>query len=197
MKTSFVLGTGLLFGLGINWFAGVWVAVYARSIVRWYTARAAVRFWPLVLAATMALWSTERVPLQCIDLLCGLAFTMMLVRFLVADGPERRPRAEPNWLAAPAQVLGQSSYPTYLFHGPILILVGAAIRAWHLSLDWRLTWLVSSVVAIACGVALGFGAEKPIMAWRGALLNRMKVSHAEPRGHVARPVLNVATEARA
>jgi len=143
---------------------------------------------------TMALWATERVPLQCIDLLCGVSFTLMLVRFLEGDGPELRTATRPSWLDTSAQILGQSSYPTYLFHGPILILIGSAIQTWSLSPDWRWTWVAASVVSIGSGIALGFLAERPVMVWRATLLKRLKATQDGKSGLDARHSLSVAAE---
>jgi peptidoglycan/LPS O-acetylase OafA/YrhL len=146
----------------------------------------------------MALWFAEVIPLQGVILICGLAFTLMLIRFLTDEGLASQGVSAPPivapWIRATAQVLGLASYPTYLFHGPILILVGTAIRRWNLSSDWRLTWFAAATVAIAGGVALGWFVERPLMDWRGARLKRLKDEQAVGQRRAIAGVLNVAKE---
>ena len=88
--------------------------------------------------------------------------------------------------------LGLSSYPTYLFHGPVLMLTGWVILHAKLNLDWRLIWAVTTGGAIASGIALGYLAERPILAWRAALLRRKERAYP-PRvyGTVDGPILGI------
>ena len=90
------------------------------------------------------------------------------------------------------RMLGLASYPTYLFHGPLLLLVGSAILRWKLISDWRLTWLILVSVGISTGIALGYLAERPIMTWRAAFLSRFRSPRTPPsRGDVKVPVLSI------
>ena len=121
----------------------------------------------------MVLWLSQRVHLEFVYLGAGIAFTLLLVRLLVVDarcGPETGREPDPF----PA-LLGLASYPTYLFHGPILLMVGLAIKNWGAASPWRLVWLVGTSVAISSGLILGYLAERPIMAGRG-YLKRLKQS---------------------
>ena len=52
------------------------------------------------------------------------------------------------------RLLGLASYPTYLFHGPIVMLTGSVILGWHLVSDWRLTWVILTGVGIGSGIFL-------------------------------------------
>ncbi len=100
-------------------------------------------------------------------MISGFAFTLMLIRFIASDH-SGLPPLKPRWLEVSITWLGLSSYPTYLFHGPIIMLEGSAILRWGLISDWRATWAVLSVAGIAWGIALGLLAERPIMDWRSA-----------------------------
>ena len=126
-----------------------------------------------------AAWCGQHVYIEFVYASSGVAFALMLVRFLAADARRTGVRDHD---VSPAQksivaMLGLSSYPTYLFHGPILMVTGWAILRWNLNLDWRLIWALSASIAIVIGVALGLWAERPIMAWRASLLKRHFVPH--------------------
>ncbi|MBV8266574.1 MAG: acyltransferase [Planctomycetaceae bacterium] len=175
-RTPVILSLGMLSGLGINWFLGTLVAAHAESLKRSPTARVASRAW-LPLLAVAVWWNYQgKLPQQGVFLISGLAFTLMLIRFLNAEGPGLPP-VKPRWLEMSITWLGLSSYPTYLFHGPILMLVGSAILRWGLIPDWRATWAVLSVSGISWGIALGLLAERPIMDWRSVMLRRLKAAH--------------------
>ena len=103
----------------------------------------------------------------------GLAFALMLIRFLGADraaaGPSRSGSLAPRTTAIIAG-LGLASYPTYLFHGPIMMAVGSIMIRSAMVLDWRWTWLVLASSGIAFGIVGGYLVEAPIMTWRAGLL---------------------------
>jgi hypothetical protein len=69
------------------------------------------------------------------------------------------------------------------------MLVGSAIVRWRLISDWRLTWAVLAAAGIASGIGLGFVAERPMLAWRGELLRRLKSGRGGRPRRVAAPVL--------
>jgi len=188
-RSSMILSTGLLFGLGFNWFLGALVAVHVDRLVRIPVVCLASRFWGLLLALTMVLWLSQRVHLEFVYLGAGIAFTLLLVRLLVVDArcdPETG--REPDLFPA---LLGLASYPTYLFHGPILLLVGSAIKNWSAASPWWLVWLVGTSVAISSGVILGYLAERPIMAWRAGYLKRLKQSRMVPAHGGVAPILGI------
>jgi len=173
-----VLNVGLMFGLGINWFLGALVAAHGRSMVGHRSARVAAAAWPAVFAAAVGLRGSGRCPEQMIFLVLGIAFALMLLRFTaVAEAEAASPGPRPERgerSSAIAEVVGLASYPTYLFHAPVLLLWAAAAREWGLFADWRLTWAAMVGSGIGLGVALGWLAERPIMAWRAGLLDRLK-----------------------
>jgi peptidoglycan/LPS O-acetylase OafA/YrhL len=108
----------------------------------------------------------------------------MLVRFVVTDPPtppDEARRGTPRVV----EMLGLASYPTYLFHGPLLMLVGSAILRWRLVTDWRVTWAILVLVGLSSGIALGYLAERPIMRWRAALLRRIGSSRSPEVGGLA------------
>ena len=188
-RSSMILSTGLLFGLGFNWFLGALVAVHVDRLVRIPVVCLASRFWGLLLALTMVLWLSQRVHLEFVYLGAGIAFTLLLVRLLVVDA-----RCDPETGREPGPfpvLLGLASYPTYLFHGPILLLVGSAIKNWSAASPWWLVWLVGTSVAISSGVILGYLAERPIMAWRAGYLKRLKQSRMVPAHGGVAPILGI------
>jgi len=172
-----VLNAGLVFGLGINWFLGALVAAHGRMLVRRRAARVVAAGWPLAFAAAVALRGSGRCPEQVVFLALGLAFSLMLLRFTAVaerEAASATPSPESPRMAAIAEVVGLASYPTYLFHGPILLLWAAAVSEWGLIADWRLTWCLMVASGIGSGLALGWLAERPIMAWRAGFLRGLK-----------------------
>ena len=189
-KSPLILNSGLLFGLGINWFLGALVAEHRDRLLRNRQLRALARCWPLFLALSIGLWCSQRVHLEAIFIGCGVAFTLMLVQFLAAD--ERRHNQLDNSTRRHSSIvatMGLCSYPTYLFHGPLLMLGGWMILRWHINLDWRIVWAGTTTFAIASGVALGHFAERPIMVWRAGLLKHKKLPRRSPvQGTVEAPI---------
>jgi peptidoglycan/LPS O-acetylase OafA/YrhL len=189
-RTPVVLSTGLLFGLGINWFMGVLVAVHGRSLVKSRAVRSASRCWFLILMSLPYLHVRWAMPNQAAFLASGVAFSMMLLRFLAADPADRR-APTPRWIASTAHVLGLASYPTYLFHCPVIMLIGSAALRWGILSDTWTMWALLTAVGIGSGILLGFVLERPIMAWRGAMLRRMKTASAPTLRRPAVPVLGL------
>jgi peptidoglycan/LPS O-acetylase OafA/YrhL len=189
-RSPIVLSIGLLFGLGFNWFLGALVAVNADQLVRLRTVDHAARLWPLLLAVTMGLWLSQRVHLECVYLCAGISFTLMLIRFLAADARQgSTTRQEPDFLST---LFGLASYPTYLLHGPILLMMGSVAKNNGVASPWWLVWLVGTFTAIGIGLILGYVAERPIMAWRAGYLQRLKKTLSEPaRGRATLPVLGI------
>ncbi len=189
-RTAYVRSPGLLFGLGIIWFQGALVAEHRAVLRRSQQARIISASWPWILSLAMALWYSQRVHLQVVYLALGAAFTLMLIRFVAGDELEsaaafrRRPRPI-------IKILGLASYPTYLFHGPIVMLVAAGVMHWQLITDWRMTWLILSTIGIGSGLVLGRFVERPLMAWRAGYLNRLTRSHLSVRSDPVPPVLGI------
>jgi peptidoglycan/LPS O-acetylase OafA/YrhL len=182
-RNPYVYSTGMLFGLGMLWFQGALVAIHGRDLVarRWVAGLAAL--WPAVLAVAIA-WKTFHLPPHGVYLISGWAFTLMLLDFL------RSPSVEPpadagRWRTGVVTTLGLSSYPMYLFHGPLLMLAGSWIMRTGVITDWRVTWAVLIALGLTSGAALGWLLEKPTMAWRAALLRGMKESSRPSRGVTA------------
>jgi len=190
-RTGYVRSPGLLFGLGIIWFQGALAAEYRESLRCSRLARMTSGSWPLMLILAMAMWYSRRIHLQVVYLALGAAFTLMLIRFVVVDCPTIV-EADRGRSGALIRLMGLASYPTYLFHGPIVMLTGSAILKWHLVSDWRLTWFILTSVGIGSGVLLGYLAERPIMAWRAGYLKRLKQSRRvlAHRGTAA-PILGI------
>jgi peptidoglycan/LPS O-acetylase OafA/YrhL len=189
-RTGYVRSTGLLFGLGIIWFQGALVAEHRARLCRSRLARVISGFWPFVLILAMAMWYSQAVHLQVVYLVLGIAFTLMLMRFVVTELREVR-RNDRGCAPALIRLLGLASYPTYLFHGPIVMLTGSLILRWNLISDWRLTWMILTGVGIGSGILLGYCAERPIMAWRAGYLNRLRRSRPAPGHGGVSPLLGV------
>lgn len=187
-----VRSAGLLFGLGTIWFQGAIVAEYREPIRASRAARLISGLWPLVLALAIALWYARAIHIQILYLILGAAFTLMLMRFAAVDPPGAR-TPDRGARSALIRAVGLASYPTYLFHGPLLMWLGSLmIRSGYVGHDWRLTWGVLTAVGITTGLILGRAAERPLMAWRAGLLRRLK--DAGPTREQAagpRPILDV------
>ncbi len=185
-KNPFTLHVGLIFGLGTIWFMGALVAIHGPRLVKRRWVRVLGACWPIVFAGAIGLNADGRCPMQLIYLVTGAAFTLMLVRFHAVDEVRAAtPRVVPHWFQATAKVVGLASYPTYLFHGPILLLIATVISHWRLVSDWRVTWSILVVSGISSGLLLGWLAERPIMAWRAGFLKRLKQA-SESRAVAAR-----------
>jgi len=186
-----VLNAGLVTGLGINWFLGALVAAHGRELVRYRAVRTLAAAWPLAMATAVGLRGSERCPEQVIFLVLGLAFSLMLLRFAAVAEREASSPGSPR-MATLAEVFGLASYPTYLFHAPILLLWATAVSEWGVSSDWRMTWALMVASGIGAGLAIGWLAERPIMAWRSGFLRRLKEQSATspiaiPAGAIGAP----------
>ena len=189
-RTGYVRSPGLLFGLGIIWFQGALVAEYRALFRHSRVAQVIAGAWPLVLILAIAMWYSQRIHLQVVYLVLGVAFTLMLMRFVTTEARGARP-LDQSRAGALIRLLGLASYPTYLFHGPIVMLTGSLILRWNLAIDWRLTWMILTSVGIGSGIFLGHFAERPIMAWRAGYLKRLRqLPEARAHGGVA-PLLGV------
>lgn len=188
--SPYVLSLGLLFGLGINWFLGALVASHAAELVRFRAVRVVSRAWLPLLAAVIYAREEGIMPNQALFLLSGLAFALMLVRFHAASSMKPRVALPPR-VASVVHVLGLASYPTYLFHTQIQMLLGSAILRWGLISDCRVTWLVLVGVGIVSGVVLGLVVERPLMTWRAGLLKRLKSTRLAPPRRVPSPALGI------
>lgn len=175
LRSPVVYSAGMLFGLGVFWFLGAVLAQHSRSVVQTPWMRVAARAWVPLLALGFCWKYDTRLPFQGFYVLSGLAFVLMLARFLQAPEPEPGAVA-PAWRTRLVEGLGLLSYPMYLFHAPFMMLIGSAIMRWRLLTDWRWIWVVLSSAGILCGIALAYLVEKPLMKQRAAWLKRPRVS---------------------
>jgi peptidoglycan/LPS O-acetylase OafA/YrhL len=189
-RTGYVRSPGLLFGLGIIWFQGAMVAEHREWLRNSRIAHILSAIWPFVLLMAIAMWYVQSTHLQIVYLILGAAFTLMLMRFVVTE-PSSRKQTSQSFRRAIIHHLGLSSYPTYLFHGPIVMLTGSAILRWNLVSDWRLTWLILTGVGIGTGIILGHIAERPIMTWRAEYLKRWRQSHMTVEHSRTVPILGI------
>jgi peptidoglycan/LPS O-acetylase OafA/YrhL len=181
-RSRYAVSTGLLFGQGAIWFLGALVADYRGALRRSPWAKAASRFWWLLLAGACAMWVSQEVHLQVVLVVLGLAFALMLVRFVVTDEEETAAATRPTKHRRIVEMFALASYPTYLFHGPLLMLIASMIMRYGLVSDWRVTWLILVSAGLSSGIALGFLAERPTMRWRAGFLRRIARGAPSPGG---------------
>ena len=170
-RHPFVYRTGMLFGLGTLWFQGVLLAVYGPSLIERAWVRRVAACWPLLFVASV-LWKTFDMPANGFYPLAGGAFTLLLLDLLKTPTIAVPASAGP-WRRRLVTTLGLSSYPMYLFHGPLLMLASSCILRSGLIADWRLTWVVLMLLGLTSGLALGWLLERPLMDWRAGLLRRL------------------------
>ncbi len=173
LKSPAFGATALLFGLGTHWFAGAIIAAHRDFLARSALIQIVARAWPLVLAASIACKALVLARYELVLAGSGFAFALMLIRFLGCDTARSGHAQPPARVKAVVEGLGLSSYPTYLLHGPILMLVGSMLIRLGLPLGWVGTSLLLSAAGIACGILGGYLLEAPIMAWRAGLLRRL------------------------
>jgi len=178
----------MVFGLGSVWFLGAIVADRSDLLPRLRAVRWASACWPLALVGAMVLWYGQRTSQRVVYLTSGVAFTLMLVRFIIRENdavpaPGRQPREF-------TQALGLASYPTYLLHGPVLQGVGAAFHAAGMRPAWQLYWPLATGLSIGLGWGVGLSIERPFLAWRAGLLARLKRTSQRPSepGAIAVPM---------
>jgi peptidoglycan/LPS O-acetylase OafA/YrhL len=175
-----VLGTGLLFGLGSLWFLGALTAENRSGFRDAPRLRAVARAWPLALALSIGMWCSQHVHQEFVFLCAGGSFTLKIVHFIGQDALERdrdpnAPRREPRRHAV---FLGLTSYPTYLFHGPLLLAFGALLQESRIATPWWWVWPAASAFAIVGSAPLAFLVERPLMTWRAGFLKGLKAETA-------------------
>ncbi len=184
LRSPAIATTALMFGMGTHWFLGALIAAHRDRLARDPSAQFVARAWPLILAASVAVKCLENKGSELIMMGSGLAFALLMIRFLGADrgrpaspasaGPGRRTQ---SIIAG----LGLASYPTYLLHGPIIMLTGSVLIRLGLADDWRWTSMLLAASGIASGVLGGYLLEAPLMSWRAAFLRRISAGDARGR----------------
>jgi peptidoglycan/LPS O-acetylase OafA/YrhL len=172
----------LLFGLGSLWFLGAMVADSGSRFLLSPMVRRASACWPLVLGLAVVMWYSQVTRQRNIYLTSGFAFTLLIIRFRIQElaagpMPKRRPRPY-------TETLGLVSYPIYLFHGPILEAVGAAFNAAGVQPAWWVLWPAATLASVGVGWIVAVLIERPFIAWRAGLLERMKRSSSAARDPV-------------
>ena len=130
-RTPVILSLGMLFGLGINWFLGALVAVHAESLTRSPDGPRSRAEPGCPCSRSPSCGTIRPTPAQGIYLDQRARFHIDAPAFPHAENPGSPP-VQPDGSRCRSTWLGLSSYPTYLFHGPIIMLVGSAILRWGL-----------------------------------------------------------------
>jgi peptidoglycan/LPS O-acetylase OafA/YrhL len=169
-KSPLVLKTGLLFGLGFNWFLGVGISVWRDRIRQSPTILAVARTWPLILIASFAGYH-RGLTIQFAYVCSGIAFALLMIRLVAVPEPAGG-IVEPPWMTRLVGFAGLSSYPTYLFHNSFMWVLATAIVRRGLVNDWVTLWGILVGSSLLMGGLLGWFAERPIMRWRQKLLAR-------------------------
>lgn len=180
VRDTAVLKIGLLFGLGAVWHLGALVAVYSSSLAASPRLTRAARLWPAMLLATMLAYGSHRFHQEFIFVSAGITFALMMVRFI--DLEQKRTDAAAGGRATRwfPEALGLASYPVYLFHGPILLMFGAAVKYLGASPTWWAAWFLSAATATALCMPMGGLLERPTLAWRAGVLRRLSAAPAKP-----------------
>ncbi|AMV35800.1 acyltransferase family protein [Planctomyces sp. SH-PL62] len=183
-----VLWTGLLFGLGAVWHLGALVSVYTPRLADSRRLGLLARAWPAAVLLSMAMWTSRRVHQEFVYVAAGVAFALMLVRFINQDREARASGSPPpSGTRRLPEELGLISYPTYLFHGPLLLAFGTAIRAGGVTAPWWAIWPAAALFAIGCCLPLGRLLEAPIMAWRVDVMRRLRSRPVAPAAAAPAP----------
>ncbi len=181
----YVYSFGQLIGLGTVWFLGVFAAIHGDYLVRIPWVRRLARFWPAGIPVVM-IWQFFHLTPHGLYSISGMTFALMMIRF--HDGVDVvRPRVESSWRKSFAESVGLTSYPMYLFHGPVMMLVGSWIMRTGVVTDWRLTWALLVAVGLTVGAAGAWLLERPVMGWRAGFLSQMK-QDTETSGERTSPV---------
>jgi peptidoglycan/LPS O-acetylase OafA/YrhL len=183
-----VAEAAVVFGLGSIWFLGALTAVHSDRLATVPGLPILARLWPLMLAPSLILICYHS-PKRYVCLTSGLAFTLMLVHFTIRERAAGRPAPRAS-RPLPA-FLGLVSYPVYLFHGPVLLAFGAAVRWSGAAAPWWLLYPAGTVIGIGCCLPLGRLAERPILAWRAGILKRLRTTSTPVQGPapIAAPAL--------
>jgi peptidoglycan/LPS O-acetylase OafA/YrhL len=197
LKVPAIGATSMLFALGTHWFLGAIIAAHRTFLAGNRLIQAGARAWPLVLGAAIGMKALDLARFEVVLISSGVAFALMLIRFLGQDAragaagtaPETQPVARSICAA-----LGLASYPTYLFHGPVIMLVGSILIRLGSPVDWSWIVVLMSAAGIGGGIAGGYLLEAPIMAWRSTWLKRLAATCGRGRPHervgsFARPAL--------
>ena len=107
-RTGYVRSPGLLFGLGIIWFQGRWSPSTASGFGQLQAAAGSRGSGPWCSSLAMAMWYSQGIHLQVVYLVLGVAFTLMLMRFVVTEPrrvkPTDRGRGSTDSLAGPGEL---------------------------------------------------------------------------------------------
>ena len=126
LRSPVVFRASELFGMGAIWFLGAIAADRADDLPRSPIIRRASACWPLILVLAMVMWYGQWMKQRNVYLTSGIAFTLMLVRFIIQEhdaGPAQKRRPRPY-----TEAFGLASYPVYLLHGPILRALERDVR---------------------------------------------------------------------
>lgn len=108
----------------------------------------------------------------------GLSFSLLITRAYVGHVES----FEPKW----KRVLGEISYPLFLIHGPVMVLVGFLINSQAIALPFSVHLLLLILGALIAASLLLFMVERPVMRFRSHYFGRTLVLSSRGKETVAK-----------
>ena len=157
-----------IFGLGLFWLFGAMLVSRWSWLEKRSWLRKASQLWPLLFVGYYLLdwhlalpWSSLGFVL--LNYLLIPVFFLMLVAF--ATWSSRSPR-----FVAFSQLLGDLSFPLYLFHGPVLILASSLVLYAGVDMPPFVFWGILVASGLLIGFVPGMVLERRILRWRRTIV---------------------------
>ncbi len=157
--------------MSILWFAGALVAAKWDYLKQSNLLRALSWLWLPGLALVFLLEYKGLINFHARNLMLGPIFIALLLNL----------RSWPSWLLehkASTNALGNISYPLYLLHGPLLVLMGSFMLFAGLTPAFSVAFFALLLTSVIIGGLFCIPLEVRLMNWRKEYLNGF--SRAEP-----------------
>ncbi|MHC5740423.1 MAG: acyltransferase family protein [Nostoc sp.] len=164
---KFLFNVFLLLLLGSVWYCGVVVAFYHQKILQIYFIRIISNYWLAMLLIVLIVDYYRMLHPQLRNLSLWIVFSAMLLSFIHHSNP-RSYFCRKTVLTNFCKELGISSYPIYLIHGSLIILLASNI----VFDSWLKAWLLFSLTSVICGWLAKDILEKPVMNWKSNVLRQ-------------------------
>ncbi len=157
--TQYLVGVWMLLYLSVLWFAGAFVAAEWNHLSKSNLLRVLSHLWLPGLALVFLLEYKGFINFHVRNILLGPVFIGLLFNL----------RSWPDWLLdhkTHAETLGNISYPLYLLHGPLLVLMGTIMLFFGLRPGLTVAFFVLFLTSITVSGIFGIPLEVRLMAWR-------------------------------